>query len=63
MLSGVSIEIEERGLGLAPPSNSGVCCAIGPSNDTANTLHSWGDINTMIATLGRPSRALARFAR
>lgn len=57
MLSGVSVEIEERGLGLAPPSNSGVCCAIGSSNDTANTLRSWGDINTMIATLGRSKMA------
>lgn len=56
-LSGVTIEVEERGLGIAPASVKGVCCAIGPSNDTANTFRSWGDINTMVASLGRTKMA------
>ena len=56
-LSGVTIEIQEAGLGLAPTSAAKICCAIGASDATANTLYSWGDVDTMIATLGRSKMA------
>ncbi len=57
MLSGVRQTIQERGLGLSPTPNSGIACCVGPSSSGSNTMYSWGDINTMIATLTRSKMA------
>src|SRR6185312_12095052 len=52
MLPDVAIKIQDNGLGLVPQSATQTCCKLGVSaGGTPNTLYSFGDKNTAIATL------------